>query len=60
MRRPERGDIWWVDLGLTGKFRPAVVVSVEIEDEGFALISIVPHTTSGRGARFEIDLPAAD
>lgn len=35
-----------------------MVVSSALEDNDYALISVVPHTTSGRGARFEIDLKA--
>jgi len=47
-----------VDLGIAGKVRPAVVVSVRYHDEDHALIAVVPHTTAVRGGRFEIDLPA--
>jgi mRNA interferase MazF len=45
--------VWLVDLGLAAKVRPAVVVSVPAEERDRALTTIVPHTTSARGSRFE-------
>lgn len=53
MRYPERGEVWLVDLGLTAKVRPCVVVSASIGDADRALITLVPHTTSTRGTKFE-------
>jgi len=51
-----RGELWLVDLGLAAKVRPAVVVSVPADDTDRALVTIVPHTTSARGSRFEVSL----
>jgi mRNA interferase MazF len=45
-----------VDLGLAGKVRPALVVSANLEEKDYALIAIVPHTTSARGASYEVVL----
>ena len=42
-----------MDLGLAAKVRPALVISVPAEDTDRALVTIVPHTTSARGSRFE-------
>ena len=53
MKNPLRGEVWIVDLGIVGKIRPCVVVSVPILDEDRALIAIIPHTTQPRGTRFE-------
>ena len=53
MRAPERGDVWLVDLGMAAKVRPAVVMSVGAADTDRALVTLVPHTTSARGTRFE-------
>ena len=53
MRYPERGEVWLVDLGLTAKIRPCVVVSATIGDDDRALITLVPHTTTTRGTQFE-------
>ena len=56
MKSPQRGEVWLIDLGFAAKTRPALVLSIEIEDVDRALIAIVPHTTSPRGSRFEVPL----
>jgi mRNA interferase MazF len=56
MAQPRRGEVWRVDLGLAGKVRPAVVVSAMPQDADYALIAIVPHTTSVRGSTYEVAL----
>ena len=53
MKVPQRGEVWLVDLGLAAKVRPALVISIPAEDVDRALVTIVPHTTSARGSRFE-------
>ena len=54
MRAPVRGEVWIVDLGMAAKVRPAVVLSVPPGDADRALVTLVPHTTSVRGSRFEV------
>ena len=56
---PARREVWLFDLGMAEKVRPALVVSVPYGDLDRALITIVPHTTSLRGSRYEIpvDVP---
>ncbi len=54
MMNPQRGEVWLVDLGMVAKIRPALVVSRSAEDEDRALVTIIPHTTSVRGTRFEV------
>jgi mRNA interferase MazF len=46
--------VWLFDLGMEGKVRPALVVSVGYGDVDRALITILPHTTSLRGSQYEI------
>ncbi len=53
----DRGDVWLVDLGYAAKTRPCVVLSVPILDTDRALATIIPHTTSPRGTRFEVAIP---
>lgn len=53
MSKPVRGEIWQVDLGMTAKVRPCLVLSDYPADDELALILIVPHTTSVRGNRWE-------
>jgi mRNA interferase MazF len=49
-----RGEVWLVDLGYAAKVRPCLVLSVQLNDADRALVTLVPHTTSPRGSRFEI------
>lgn len=56
MNAPNRGEVWLVDLGFAAKTRPCLVLSIPAEDEDRALATIVPHTTSARGSRFEVTL----
>lgn len=53
MTAPKRGEVWLVDLGIVAKVRPALIISVPAADTDRALATIVPHTTSIRGSRFE-------
>ena len=55
---PRRGEVWWVDLGFAAKTRPCLVMSIPIEDSDRVLATIVPHTTSSRGTRFEVNVAA--
>ena len=57
MPRPNRGEIWQVDLGLAAKVRPCLVLSRYPEDDELALVVIIPHTTSIRGNRWEFSVP---
>ena len=53
MKTPQRGEVWLVDLGMAAKIRPALVISIPAGDVDRALVTIVPHTTSAQGSRFE-------
>jgi mRNA interferase MazF len=52
--KPNRGEVWLFDLGMTEKVRPALIVSVAAGDADRALLTIVPHTTSLRGSQYEV------
>ena len=56
MINPKRGEVWQVDLGLAAKVRPCLVVSIPYQDEDRALVTVVPHTTSPRNSRFEVNI----
>jgi mRNA interferase MazF len=56
MKEPNRGEVWLVDLGLAAKVRPCLVLSVPVEDEDRALVTVLAHTTSPRGSRFEVQV----
>jgi mRNA interferase MazF len=54
VRSPRRGEVWLVDLGLAAKIRPCLVLSVPATEADRSLVTVVPHTTSLRGTRFEV------
>lgn len=56
MTKASRGEVWLVDLGMTAKVRPAVILSVRVRDDERAVFAMVPHTTALRGGRFEVVL----
>jgi len=58
MPRADRGAVWIVDLGLVGKVRPCVVLSVPTDPQDRVLVTVVPHTTSVQGTRFEVAVRA--
>ena len=51
---PNRGEVWIVDLGMAGKVRPSVVLSLPAGPQDRALVTLVAHTTSARGSSFEV------
>jgi mRNA interferase MazF len=51
--------VWIVDLGMAAKVRPCVVLSVPTDPQDRVLVTVVPHTTSVQGTRFEVDVPAS-
>ena len=53
MAKPKRGEVWLVDMGYAAKVRPALVLSIPNDDDERVLTTVVPHTTSIRGTRFE-------
>jgi mRNA interferase MazF len=58
MPSPDRGSVWIVDLGLVGKIRPCLVLSVPIDPQDRVLVTLVPHTTSVQGTCFEVAVQA--
>jgi len=46
-------EIWRVDLGLTAKVRPCLIMSDYPTEEELALVLVIPHTTAIRGNRWE-------
>ena len=47
--------VWLVDLGYAAKV-PCLVLSIPAGDEDRALATLVPHTTSTRASRFEVNI----
>lgn len=48
--------MWLADLGLAAKVRPVLILSIPAIEIDRALVTVVPHTTSLRGSRFEVKL----
>lgn len=57
MPHPDRGEVWLTDLGIAAKVRPCLVLSVPPEPQDRVLVTLVPHTTSVQGTRFEVSIP---
>jgi mRNA interferase MazF len=49
--------VWLVDLGMTAKVRPCLVLSVAPGPADRVLFALVPHTTSVQGTGFEVAVP---
>ncbi len=57
MPTPSRGEVWLTDLGIVAKVRPCVVLSVSLALQDRVLFTLVEHTTSVQGTRFEVVIP---
>ena len=58
MPAADRGSVWIADLGMAGKVRPCLILSIRTDPQDRVLVSVIPHTTSIHGTRFEIAVPA--
>jgi mRNA interferase MazF len=58
MPSPDRGSVWIVDLGMAAKVRPCLVLSVPTDPQDRVLVTVVAHTTSVQGTRFEVSVKA--
>src|SRR5205085_10026681 len=56
MAQPKRGEVWLADLGLAAKVRPVLVVSIPYSDADYALVCVIPWTTTPRGSQFEVNI----
>jgi mRNA interferase MazF len=59
MPRADRGSIWITVLGMAAKVRPCLVLSVPTDPQDRVLVTVVPHTTSVQGTRFEVVVRSA-
>ena len=51
------GEIWMVDLGMVAKVRPCLVLTPPATSDELDVFTVVAHTTSLRGNRWEIPMP---
>src|SRR2546422_2585572 len=52
-----RGEVWVVDFGIAAKVRPALVLTGPPADDELDLVTVLLHTTSLRGNRWELSIP---
>ena len=53
---PRHGEVWLVDMGMTAKTRPAVVLIVDNLNAPRSLVIHVPITRQNRGSELEVPL----
>ena len=58
MPSADRGSVWVVDLGMAAKVRPCLVLSIPTDPQDRVLVTVVAHTTSIQGTRFEVVVKA--
>jgi mRNA interferase MazF len=51
------GEVWSVDFGLAAKVRPALLLTGNPADNELDLVTVLLHTTSLRGNRWELSVP---
>jgi mRNA interferase MazF len=56
MLAPQRGEVWFVDLGLAAKARPCLLLTGDPADDELALVTIIAHTLSVRGNPWELTI----
>ena len=57
MRAVSPGEVWMADLGLAAKVRPALLLTGNPAVEELDLVTVLLHTTSLRGNRWELSIP---
>ncbi len=53
---PQAGEVWFADLGIAGKSRPALVLAFPRESDARSLVIVAPLTSQIRHSRGEVDL----
>src|SRR5258705_9695703 len=51
------GEVWMTDFGMAAKVRPALVLTGNPADDELDLVTLLLHTTSLRGNRWELNIP---
>ena len=54
---PHPGEVWVIDAGYVAKVRPCLVLTGPPQDDELDLVTVIFHTTSLRGNRWELNLP---
>src|SRR5882762_3213927 len=51
------GEVWMTDFGMTAKVRPALLLTGNPALDELDLVTVLLHTTSLRGNRWELNIP---
>jgi len=51
------GEVWLTDFGLAAKVRPALVLTTNPAVDELDLVTLLLHTTTLRGNRWELNIP---
>ena len=57
MRGVNLGEVWMIDFGMAAKVRPALLLTGEPATDELDLVTVLLHTTSLRGSRWELNIP---
>jgi len=52
-----RGEVWTIDFGMAAKVRPALLLTGNPAADELDLVTVVLHSTSLRGNRWELNIP---
>jgi len=52
-----QGEVWMADFGMTAKVRPALLLTGTPAPDELDLVTVLLHTTSLRGNRWELNIP---
>lgn len=51
------GEVWMTDFGMAAKVRPALLLTGNPTPDELDLVTVLLHTTSLRGNRWELNIP---
>jgi len=51
------GEVWMTDIGMAAKVRPALLMTGNPAPDELDLVTVLLHTTSLRGNRWELNIP---
>ena len=51
------GEVWMTDFGMAAKVRPALLLTGNPAADELDIVTLVLHTTSLRGNRWELNIP---
>ncbi len=57
MRSINPGEVWMIDFGMAAKVRPALILTGTPTADELDLVTVLLHTTSTRGNRWELNVP---